>query len=225
MKITYYGHLCFAVETRGKNLLFDPFITENELAKDIDVNNIKADYILVSHGHGDHVADVEKIAANNNCQVISNFEIVSWFGEKGLNGHPLNHGGKAEFSFGTCKYVNAIHTSSLPDGSNGGNPGGFVISNEEGTIYFAGDTALTLDMKLIGEYMKPDVAILPIGDNFTMGFEDAVIAADFIKCDKIIGGHYDTFPYIVIDHDQARKAFAHANKELILMDIGASIDV
>lgn len=226
MKITYYGHASFLIETQGKNLVIDPFITPNELAKDIDVDSIPADFILVSHGHGDHVADVEKIAKRTGATIISNYEIVNWFGQKELGGHPLNHGGKSTFDFGTAKYVNAVHTSSLPDGSNGGDPGGFVIWNKEKSFYIAGDTALTLDMKLIPMTCpKLDFAILPIGDNFTMGYEDAAIAAEFIECDTIIGCHYDTFGYIKIDHDAAKKAFADKGKALILPSIGETLSL
>ena len=225
MKVTYYGHASFSIEVGGKILFFDPFISPNELAAAIDVSQLKADYVLVSHGHGDHVADVESITKQNDATIISNYEIVSWFGAKGLEkSHPLNHGGQASFDFGTVKYVNAVHSSTLPDGASGGCPGGFVVRTEEGNFYFAGDTALTYDMKLIGDYEKIDFAILPIGDNFTMGVEDAVIAADFIKCDKIIGMHYDTFPYIEIDHEEAKKKFSAVGKELILLEIGKSQD-
>jgi L-ascorbate metabolism protein UlaG (beta-lactamase superfamily) len=221
MKVTYYGHACFMVETNGKKVLFDPFITPNEMASHIDVNSIDPDFILVTHGHGDHVADVESIANRTGALVVSNFEVASWFEGKGLTTHPLNHGGKKHFDFGTAKYVNAIHTSSLPDGSNGGDPGGFVVWNNEGSFYHAGDTALTMDMKLIPSTCPPlDFAILPIGDNFTMGYEDAAIAAEFIECDTIIGCHYDTFGYIKIDHDAARNAFEAKGKQLILLDIG-----
>ena len=223
MKFTYYGQSCFLVEMGSKHLVFDPFISPNEKAKHIDVNSIPADYLLLSHGHGDHVADAPTIAKNTGAKVISNYEIVSWFGEKEISGHPLNHGGKWNFDFGTVKYVNAVHSSVLPDGTYGGNPGGFVIWNEDKCFYFAGDTALTLDMKLIPMTCpKLDVAILPIGDNFTMGYEDAAIAAEFIECDTIIGCHYDTFGYIEIDHEAAKKAFAAKGKTLILLSIGES---
>jgi len=226
MKITYYGHACVGVELSGKHLLFDPFISPNELASAIDISKIKADAILVSHGHGDHIADVETIGKKNHSVVISNFEIASWFGQKGLKHHPMNHGGQWQFDFGTVKYVNAIHSSGLPDGSNGGNPGGFVVWNSEQCLYFAGDTALTMDMKLIPlTCPKLDVAILPIGDNFTMGYTDAAIAAEFLACDTIIGVHYDTFGYIKIDHDAAKKAFADKGKALILLPVGGSIEV
>ena len=226
MKLTYYGHSTFAVEMKGKHLLFDPFITPNELAKDIDASQLKADYLLITHGHGDHVADAESIGKMNNAKVVSNFEIVSWFEQKGLTGHPMNHGGKVNFDFGTVKYVNAVHSSVLPDGTYGGNPGGFVVWNEDICFYMAGDTALSMDMKLIPlTCPQLDFALLPIGDNFTMGYEDAVIASDYNRCDKVVGCHYDTFGYIKIDHDAAKKAFADKGKELILLSIGESLDL
>ena len=223
MTLTYFGHSCFMVETQGLHLLFDPFISPNELASEIDVSGIEANYILISHGHEDHVADAVSIAKRTGAQIISNYEIVNWFAGQGVdNAHPLNHGGKAKFDFGEVKYVNAIHSSVLPDGTYGGNPGGFIVYLENKQFYFAGDTALTLDMQLIPRYANLDFALLPIGDNFTMGPEDALIAADFIKCDKIIGLHYDTFPYIKIDHQEAKSIFAKEGKQLILADIGES---
>ncbi|MBN4081593.1 metal-dependent hydrolase [bacterium AH-315-C07] len=225
MKITYYGHACFGIDVSGKSILFDPFITPNEKARDIDVNSIEAEYILISHGHEDHVADAIDIAKRTGAKVVSNFEIVTWFGAQGVeNSHPLNHGGSWSFDFGKVKYVNAIHSSVLPDGTYGGNPGGFVIETSESNFYFAGDTALTYDMKLIPESTNLDLALLPIGDNFTMGIDDAVTASEFIKCEKIIGMHYDTFGFIEIDHDEAKSKFRDAGKELILLNIGESID-
>ncbi|MBL4594626.1 MAG: metal-dependent hydrolase [Flavobacteriales bacterium] len=226
MQFTFYGHACFAVEVEGKKLLFDPFISPNEKASAINVDEIEADYILISHGHEDHIADVESIAKRTGAKLISNFEIISWYGKKGIeNGHPMNHGGSWEFDFGTVKYVNAVHTSSFPDGSYAGNPGGFIITSKEKTFYYAGDTALTMDMKLIGEYEKLDFAVLPIGDNFTMGIKDAVIAADFIQCTKIVGIHYDTFGYIEIDHTKAVNDFKAGGKELMLLEIGETIEL
>jgi L-ascorbate metabolism protein UlaG (beta-lactamase superfamily) len=226
MKITFYGHSCVCVETGGKKLLFDPFIRPNELAAHIDVDAIEADYILLTHAHGDHIADAEYIGQRNNATVVSNFEVASHFGEKGLAYHPMNHGGKRAFDFGTVKYVNAIHTSSFPDGSYGGQPGGFVVYNDEGAFYHAGDTALTLDMQLIPRTCPPlAFALLPIGDNFTMGYEDAAIAAELVQVDTVIGIHYDTFGYIKMDADAAKKAFADKGKTLILLEIGESIDL
>jgi L-ascorbate metabolism protein UlaG (beta-lactamase superfamily) len=226
MELTFYGHACFSVKVSGKTLLFDPFITPNDKAKHIDVNSIQADYILISHGHEDHVADVENIAKRTGAKIISNFEIVSWFQGKGLeNGHPMNFGGSWNFDFGKVKYVKADHSSVMPDGAYGGNPGGFIVTSDKGSFYYAGDTALHLDMKLTGEYQKLDFAVLPIGDNFTMGIDDAIIAADFINCDKIVGVHYDTFGYIEINKEEAIQKFAQNNKELVLIEIGQTINI
>ncbi len=225
MELTYYGQSCFSVTIQGQKILFDPFISPNELAKDIDVSSIEADYILVSHGHQDHVHDLVDIAKRTGAKVVTNFEIMNWLGSQGIdNVHPMNHGGKWDFDFGTVKYVNAIHSSMLPDGSNGGNPGGFVVKSNEGNFYFAGDTALTVDMQLIPRIAKLDFALLPIGDNFTMGVEDAIVASEFIDCQKIIGVHYDTFDLIKIDHEDAKRKFEEAGLELHLLDIGETRD-
>jgi L-ascorbate metabolism protein UlaG (beta-lactamase superfamily) len=222
--ITYYGHSTFLVEIDNKKILFDPYISPNELAGEIDLDSIEADYILVSHGHSDHVADVETIAKKNNATLVANFEVASWFEHKGVKDtHPMNHGGSKEFEFGKVKFVNAIHSSTLPDGSPGGNPGGFVIQSKQGTFYFAGDTALTYDMKLISEEFSIDFAFMPIGDNFTMGIDDAVKAANFVGTKKIIGMHYDTFPYIKIDTEASKDAADQAGIELILLNIGEKI--
>ena len=170
MKVTYYGHACLGIEVAGKHLLFDPFITPNEKAAHIDVDAIPADYILVSHGHEDHVADVERIAKRTGATIVSNFEIVSWFGNKGLTkAHPMNFGGSWQFDFGKVKYVQAIHSSTMPDGASGGHPGGFVVETASKNFYYSGDTALHYDMKLIGEGHKLDFAILCIGRQFHYG--------------------------------------------------------
>ena len=225
MKITYLGHAGLSIEVAGKNLIVDPFISPNPLAKDIDIEVLEADYILNTHAHQDHIVDVDAIAKRTGAKIISNFEIVTHYGNLGFEGHPMNHGGSWQFEFGRVTYTNAIHTSSFPDGSYGGQPGGFLLETDEGNIYIAGDTALTFDMKLIPMQCKLDFAVLPIGDNFTMGYESAVIAAGFIECDKIMGYHYDTFGYIEIDHGKAKNAFSTAGKELILLPIGDSVEV
>jgi L-ascorbate metabolism protein UlaG (beta-lactamase superfamily) len=225
MKITYLGHAALSIKVAGKRLIVDPFISPNPLAKDIDVDALEADYILITHAHQDHIVDVDAIAKRTGATIVSNYEIVTHYGNLGFEGHPVNHGGSWQFEFGRVTYTNAIHTSSFPDGSYGGQPGGFLLETEEGNIYIAGDTALTFDMKLIPMQCKLDFAVLPIGDNFTMGYESAVIAADFIECDKIMGYHYDTFGYIEIDHDKAKNAFSEAGKELILLPIGDSVEV
>lgn len=226
MEITFYGHACMGVKLKDKQFLFDPFITPNELAKSIDVNQIKADYILISHGHEDHIADVELVSNNNPSSIlVSNFEIVTWFADKGLqNGHPMNIGGQWKFDFGTVKYVNAIHSSTMPDGKSGGNPGGFIIKSGNQTLYYAGDTALFSDMKFYAEE-NIDVACLPIGDNFTMGIDDAIKAAQLLKCKKVIAMHFDTFGYIKINHQEAIDKFKQANIDFHLLEIGETITI
>jgi len=225
MKITFYGHACLGIEVSGKNIIIDPFITGNEKASHIDINSLKADYILVTHAHFDHIQDVEVIAKNNNAVIVTNWEIATYFGNKGFQYHPMNHGGSWQFDFGKVKYVAAVHSSSFADGTYGGNPGGFVIEGEHKNIYISGDTALTMDMKLIPIRTKLDLAILPIGNCFTMDVDDAIIAADFVDCDKILGCHFDTFGFIVINHEEAIKKFFDAGKDLMLLDIGESISL
>jgi L-ascorbate metabolism protein UlaG (beta-lactamase superfamily) len=225
MKITFYGHASFEIETGGKKLLFDPFISHNELAKNIDINTLKPDYILLSHGHGDHMADLEPIQKNSGAQVICIADIAGWLNNKGItNVHGMNFGGGFNFDFGRVKMVYALHSSSMPDGAYGGNPAGFVIYAEGKKIYFAGDTALTLDMKLLADE-NLDLAILPIGDNYTMGADDAIKAAAFINCKNILGMHYDTFPVIKIDKEEAKKKFKDAGLKLTLLEIGNSIEL
>lgn len=226
MKIKYYGHSCFSVHIGGKSILFDPFISHNPLAKDIDIKEIKADYILISHGHQDHIADALTIAENNNAQIIANWEICEWAGRNGhTNNHPMNLGGFRTFDFGTVQLVKAVHSSSFPDGSYAGNPCGFVVSGDDKTFYYSGDTALTLDMQLIPERHNINFAFMPIGNNFTMDVNDAITAAKFVKCNHVIGMHYDTFGYIVIDHDEAVNRFNQAGKLLTLMQIGQTLDI
>jgi L-ascorbate metabolism protein UlaG (beta-lactamase superfamily) len=225
MKITFYGHACIGIEVSGKYILVDPFITANEKSVNIDVDKIKADYILITHAHQDHTLDVEEIAKRTNAVIVSNWEIATYYGNKGFQYHPMNHGGSWQFDFGNVKYVAAVHSSSFADGTYGGNPGGFVIEGEHKNIYISGDTALTMDMKLIPMRTKLDLAIFPIGNNFTMDVEDAIMAADFVDCDKILGCHYDTFGFIVINHDEAKKKFFDTGKDLMLLDIGESISL
>jgi L-ascorbate metabolism protein UlaG (beta-lactamase superfamily) len=223
MKVTYYGHSCFAANVANKTLLFDPFITGNGLAKQVDVNKIAADYILISHGHSDHIGDAGKIAKRTGATLISNYEITQWFAKQGWEkSHPLNHGGGYRFDFGRVKFVNAIHSSGLPDGTYGGNPGGFIVESNEGNFYYSGDTALTMDMKLIGESVDLRFAAFCIGDNFTMDFADALKAADFVRCGTVLGLHFDTFPPIRINHEAAINVFKKAGKHLHLLQPGES---
>ena len=226
MKLTYFGHSCFQIEYGGKKLLFDPFITPNELAKNITLESISADYILISHGHFDHIFDAITLAKQTGAKIIANFEVTEWLRKQGIeNGHPMNSGGTWNFDFGRVKFVNAVHSNSFPDGSYAGSAGGFVISGKEGDFYYAGDTALTLDMQLIAESYALKIAVLPIGDNFTMGYQDAIRAAQLLKCDRVVGVHYDTFPVIRLDKHAAYGSFIAAGKSLLLPGIGETIDV
>jgi len=225
MKITFYGHASLGITISEINIIVDPFISANPKASHIDVNSLEADYILITHAHQDHVLDVEAIAKRTNAVIVSNAEIATYYAKKGFQSHPMNHGGSWNFEFGNLKYVNAIHSSSFPDGTYGGNPGGFVIEGERKNLYIAGDTALTMDMKLIPMRTKLDLAILPIGNNFTMDIEDVIIASDFVECDKILGYHFDTFGYIEINKEQAIKKFFDKGKDLMLLNIGDSIEL
>lgn len=225
MRYTYYGHSSFMIETAGQKIIFDPYISPNDKAKSIDVNNISCNYILLSHGHFDHVHDVETIALNCNATVVASYELATYYGEKKLKYHPMNIGGRWDFGSFQVKAMNALHSSGLPDGTYAGSPMGYIVSSSEGSFYYSGDTALTLDMQLIGSYQKIDRAFLCLGDNFTMGLDDAIVASDFIKCNHITGMHFDTFPYIRIDHQKAIEKFGKAGKTLVLPEIGKTYDL
>jgi L-ascorbate metabolism protein UlaG (beta-lactamase superfamily) len=221
MEITFYGHACFGITFDEYYLLFDPFISPNEKASHIDINAIKPTHILLSHGHGDHIADAEAIAKASDAMIIANYEVATWFENKGVRKtHPMNHGGSWAFAFGKVKAVNAIHSSMLPDGSYGGNPMGFVIEAGGKTFYYAGDTALTLDMKLIAERFVIDFAILPLGSNFTMDYIDAMTAAKFVGTKDVIGMHFDTFGFIEIDHEATLLEAKKQGIDLLLPEIG-----
>jgi len=220
MNIKYYGHSCFSFKTQNSEFIIDPFISGNPLASHVDIKEIKADFILVTHGHEDHVLNVAEIARNTGAIIISNFEIVTWFQNQGLEKvYGMNFGGTYTFEDGTVKMVPALHSSMLPDGSYGGNPAGFIIKSEGRTIYFAGDTGLSMEMELIGQLDQPDLSILPMGETYTIGVEDAIICSDMVRCNKVIGMHYDSFPQIEIDKETSKRKFAAANKELILMKV------
>ncbi|MEO6314082.1 MAG: metal-dependent hydrolase [Chitinophagaceae bacterium] len=225
MNLTYYGHSCFSVTIADKILLFDPFITSNPLANTIvDVDTLKADFILLSHGHQDHIADCVRIASQTGAKVICNVEIEEWLIKQEItNIHPMAAGGKWNFGVFTVKCTAAQHSSGLPDGSYGGSPMGFIVTSADGNFYYSGDTSLTMDMQLIPKWAKLNFAVLPIGDNFTMDAADAAACADFIQCRKIIGVHYDTFDYIKIDPEKAKKIFSDAGAALNLVKIGETL--
>jgi L-ascorbate metabolism protein UlaG (beta-lactamase superfamily) len=225
MKYTYYGQSCFQLEADGKKFLFDPFISGNSLAKHIDIQSIEADYILVSHGHGDHVADIVQIANQTNAQVIAMVEVADWITRQGVKNVTDINFGKSKFDFGNLRTVWAVHSSSNPDSSYGGNPAGFVLELEGKSIYYAGDTALTTEMKLLADLHSLDYAILPIGGHYTMDVDDALVATKYLECERVIGVHYNTFPPIQIDPEAAVAKFKRENKVLLLPAIGETIEL
>lgn len=195
LKLTYYGHSTFAIEVNGMKLVVDPFFAPHNPLAPVAVDGIEADFILLTHGHGDHTASAPALATRTGALVIGNFEVTTWMEQHGAHRtHGMNTGGAFTFPFGRVKFVVALHSSTMPDGSSGGHPNGMVISFNDGhDVYIAGDTALTYDMKLIGEAGGVDLALLPIGDNFTMGPDDAILAAQFVKAKRVIPVHFDTF--------------------------------
>ena len=226
MKFHYYGHSCFSLTANNKTLLFDPFISDNPKVDNINIENIQCDYILLSHGHADHIADCQSIAKRTSAKVVCAWEIHEWLNKKGIeNTHPMNTGGSWDFSDFKVKCVVAQHSSGLPDGSYGGSPMGFIIWLGDQTIYFAGDTALTMDMELIPRWATIDYAILPIGDNFTMDARDAAMAADMVETKHVIGVHFDTFGFIEINQNDALETFKPFGVKLTIPEIDKSIDL
>ncbi|MEZ6063398.1 MAG: metal-dependent hydrolase [Planctomycetaceae bacterium] len=199
-QIRYIGHSTFEILTGSTTILIDPFFDENP-STDRTAADVAADVIIVTHGHFDHIADAASIARRTGATVVSNFEIIQWLQNQGVqNTHAMNIGGRHEFDFGTVLMTIAHHSSMLPDGSNGGNPAGFVLMLPDGNIYHAGDTGLFADMQLIGEE-NLEVAILPIGDNFTMGPADSLRAIGFLNPKVAIPCHFNTWPPIEQDSE------------------------
>jgi L-ascorbate metabolism protein UlaG (beta-lactamase superfamily) len=227
MKVSYHGHSVVKIETNGTNIFIDPFISGNETT-DLVADDTKADVILLTHGHNDHVGDTVEMAKRNDALVVAPFELATYLGFQGVNAHPMHIGGKHEFAFGTVKLTQAFHGSAYTEEENQrivytGMPAGILFTAEGKTIYHAGDTGLFSDLKLIGEQHKIDLAFLPIGDNFTMGPEDASLAAEWVKAEKVVPIHYNTFPVI----EQDPQAFAESLKkaEGIAMKAGDQLEL
>lgn len=234
MRITYYGHSCFLLEVgqgeKKYKLLFDPFVTGNPTAEKhgISVQTLSSerpDYIFLSHAHGDHSGDAEAVSQKTGAPIIGVWEIYDYYQKRGCQAVGMNVGGtfygpeKASADF-SVKLMPAIHTSSFPDGTYGGVPVGFVISDGTQTIYYAGDTALTVEMELIAERYQLDLAILPIGGHFTMDVEDAVEAALLLDVSHVMGVHYNTFPPIAVSEEEAKRAFDEVGVTLHLLAAG-----
>lgn len=211
MKLTYLGHSCVYIESGSHRLIIDPFLSGNDTAA-AAAKDVRCDFVLLTHGHDDHVGDARDIARENDATLIANFEIADYFSGQGIKTHGMNHGGAHTFPFGRVKLTIAHHTSSLGTEEGRiymGNPAGLLITIDDKTIFHAGDTGLFLDMKLIGEMDKIDVAFLPIGDNFTMGIDDAAKAVAFLHPRIAVPVHYNTWPIIAADPEEfARKASA-----------------
>ncbi|WP_188206417.1 metal-dependent hydrolase [Alkalibacillus aidingensis] len=209
MKVSYHGHSVVKVENNDTSILIDPFISGNDSC-DLNVDQVKPDVILLTHGHNDHVGDTEQLAKKNEALVVAPFELATYLGNKGLNTHPMHIGGSHQFDFGKVKFTQAFHGSSYNEDDGTivytGMPGGILLTINGKTIYHAGDTGLFSDLKLIGDLNDIDLAFLPIGDNFTMGPEDAKLAAEWIKAKKVVPVHYNTFPLI----EQDGQAFANS---------------
>jgi len=207
------------IETGGKYLVFDPLISDNPLLNGkIKPGVIKANYVLLSHAHFDHIGDTEEICRVNKATLISSAEIVGYFQKRGIQGHPLNCGGKWKFDFGTVKMVNAVHSSSFPDGSYGGPSAGFILSIEGKEVYFAGDTAVTKDMEIWGTLHNIYLAFLPVGDNFTMGPEEAALAVQMLKAKKVIPIHYNTWDLIKVDIQDVKNKLEQMGAEVIILN-------
>jgi len=224
VEVTWYGHACFSIEGGGTTLLTDPFLTDNPQAS-VTADEVNADYVLVSHAHGDHLGDKVPIAKRTGAMVIANFEIATYCGNEGAKAHSLHIGGGYDFPFGRVKLTIAHHGSSFPDGSYGGNPAGFLLTIEGKKIYHACDTGLFYDIKLIGEE-GIDLAILPIGDNFTMGPQDALKAVKLVNPKIVVPIHYNTFEIIAQDpHAFAQMVEAETLARCVVLEPGESLTV
>jgi len=215
IKLLYYGHSCFLIETNKNRILIDPYFTGNPKTK-INPNEIIADHILVSHAHFDHIGDAVAIAKKNNATIIGVYEIINYCSKQGASGFAMNIGGSHTFEFGDVQLTPAFHSSSLPDGSYGGLACGFLIRIQNKLLYYAGDTALSCEMKLIGEMNNVDVALLPIGDCFTMGPVDAAQAVEYIKPNVVIPMHYNTLPQIEQDPEDFADKVGDLSRVIVL---------
>ena len=224
VRLTYFSHSAWQIESKGITILIDPFLDGNPTSP-VKSGEVSADYIIITHAHGDHIGDAIPIAKRTGATIISNFEIANWCTAQGVNAHPMHIGGSREFPFGTVKLTQAFHGSSFPDGSYGGMPAGVLVMVEGKTIYHSGDTALFSDMKLIAEMNPIDVALIPIGDNFTMGLTDAAKAVEFLKPELALPMHFKTFDVIECEPQAFVDSCKGIGTRAVVLDYGKSIDI
>ncbi|MBS1553265.1 MAG: metal-dependent hydrolase [Bacteroidetes bacterium] len=222
-KLIYHGHSFLEVILNEHKIYVDPFITGNPLC-DLKPENASCNYIILTHGHADHFGNTIEIARGNDVKVIATAELSYYLEAKGVSTHAMNLGGSFQFPFGRVKLTLAHHSSSTPDGTYAGDPAGILLSAGDKTVFHAGDTALFYDMKLIGDYHKIDYAFLPVGDNFTMGIDDAVKAAEFLNAETIIPVHYNTFEIIKADANEFKRKIESIGKKCIVMNAGDEIN-
>jgi L-ascorbate metabolism protein UlaG (beta-lactamase superfamily) len=227
IQVTWHGHATFTLNINGIKVVVDPFFAGNCPVAATTVDEAEADFILQTHGHGDHIADTVSLAKRTGALVIGNLECTNWVSSKGHDRvHAMNTGGGYSFDFGHVKMTPALHSSSLPDGSYGGDPAGYVISADGKKIYVAGDTALFSDMALIGRAQDIDLAILPIGDNFTMGPDDALLALDYVKPAVVIPCHYNTWPVVEQDPEAwANRVEEEADCDVVVLGIDETYEL
>lgn len=221
--VKWYGHGTYGLDIGEHKIIVDPFFAPDNPVAPVTADEVEADFILQTHGHGDHIADTVALASRTGALVISNFEICNWINAQGYdNTHGMNIGGGFQFDFGRAEMTLALHSSGLPDGAYGGNPGGFLVSAEGKWLYFAGDTAVFSDMKLIGE-VGLDLAVLPIGDNFTMNAQSSLRAIEFLQPEVVIPGHYDTWPIVAQDASAWEEAVrAETDAQPVVLSVGDS---
>lgn len=225
LNIIHHGHSAFEIRTGSHTILIDPFITGNPKAK-VKASELKPDYIILSHAHGDHFGDTVELAKNNNALVIAVHELSEYLNSVGVKAHGLGIGGQMELPFGKVKLTIAHHSSSLESKQMYmGEPAGIILSVGGKCIYHAGDTALFLDMKLIGEMNAIDLALLPTGDNYTMGIDDAVKAVEFLNCKTVSPMHYGTFPVVDTDPNEFKRKVESIGKKCVILPLGEAVEI